>query len=759
MPPGAVPLVALPPLSDGERLALDDAAVLDPCTRWSKGEGGSKIAESRFSVSGLQCAACAGLIEQATRGVAGIFQAEVNAASRTLRVTWDGAPGRIPGLVAAVRRAGYGVQPLAGQGERDQRRIEGRRMLWRLFVAGFCMMQVMMLTTPAYLAKPGDIPPDLLALMRWATWVLSVPVMVFSSTPFLAGAWRGLRQRRIGMDVPVALGIVITFVAGTVSTFDPGGPFGHEAYLDSLTMFITFLLAGRWLEWRARERCTQALDELLQRLPESVQRVSATGELTLVPVARLRCGDRVQVALGQAFPGDGVLLDADTQVDEALLSGESRPVWKRPGDVVAAGTVNMGAVVRVRLDAVGDDTRYGEIVDLVQGALSERPHALRVADRWAGPFLWAVLVLAASGAAAWSVIDPARSLWVAVSVLIVTCPCALSLAAPTALLSAAAALARRGVLVRHVRAIETLAHVDVACFDKTGTLTQEHLSLVHMDLPSGANREWLLAHAALLARRSAHPVSRALAEALAGVADAEPDAGTSVVEYPGRGIEARDARGQVWRLGSTAWTGVVPAADDGRVQVGCRCMSGGARLQARFEFDEVLRAEALPMAADLRAEGVGLCVLSGDAPERVQAVARRLGIDEARGGASPEDKLAFMRAAQARGRTVLMVGDGVNDGPVLARADVSMALAHGSALAQQRADFIILGSRLGEVAAARRLAVRTLRVVRQNLAWSVVYNLTCVPLALVGWLPPWAAGAGMALSSLAVVANALRLTR
>jgi len=734
-------------------LPEDDEAALGDSTRWFIDDAGVRLAESVFALQGMYCAACSGVIEAALQALPGVMRVEVNAASRRAQVRWNPSQVRLSQMIAAVEAAGYRALPAQHEALRVALQREARQALWRLFVAGFCMMQVMMLVTPAYVAAPGEIAPDLEALLRWAAWVLSLPVLLFSAGPFFTGAWHALRRRRMGMDVPVALGIAITFIAGTAVTFDPSGPFGREVYLDSMTMFITFLLAGRWLESRARARSTEALDELLQRMPDSVERIDDDGRGETVLASRLRVGDRVRVALGQAFPGDGELVAGNTQVDEAMLSGESRPVERGVGEAVVGGTVNVGMPVLVRLSCVGEGTRYRQIVDLVQRALAERPQMLRTADRLAGPFLWGVLVMAALAAAVWSVIDPSRALWVAVSVLIVTCPCALSLAAPAALLSAAGALARRGVLVQRLDALETLARTDTACLDKTGTLTQDRLVLAHIGIHEGASRGVMLSRAASLAALSRHPLSRALTQAL----PAPQGVWCAVREVAGQGIQARDTQGRLWQLGSPAWVGVQASA--GRPIVAFAQVAGRPEDVAIFEFDEALRADAGQALQQLHAQGVEVRLLSGDSQASVDVVARRLNISQAQGAATPEGKLAALGALQAEGHCVLMVGDGVNDGPVLARADVSFALAHGSALAQQRSDFIVLGSRLAEVPATRALAQRTVSVMRQNLLWALLYNAACVPLALAGLLPPWAAGAGMAVSSLVVVLNALRLSR
>lgn len=761
--------VSGPALSAPEAAALDDEIELARFTTFTSIDGGARRACSRLVLDGLHCAACAGLIEQALRRVDGVFDAQVQSASRRAQVGWDPARTRASALIAAVRAAGYQAYPDTASEQRARATFESRRSLWRLFVAAFCMMQVMMYATPMYVSSLADIGPDAVRLLRWASWLLSLPVVLFAATPFYAGAWRAIRQGRVGMDVPVALGIMVTFIASTGATFDavaPGGVsvWGHDVYFDSLTMFVTFLLAGRALEERARRQAAQALEGVLHRLPESVERV-ADGRTELVVPARLRAGDVVRVAAGQAFAADGVVIEGHTQVDEALLTGESRAVVRGVGDRVMAGSHNLGNPVLVRVERLGADTRYERIVALMQGAMSERPSWVRLADRMAVPFLWAVLLLAVLAAAGWWLMDPARAVWVAVAVLIVTCPCALSLAAPSAMVAAAGALARRGVLVQRFDAFEALARAEVVVFDKTGTLTSDQLQLVRVF--SHGDTAGLTARAAALASHSRHPLSQALALAAGALGQ---DGGVApgwqqISEVPGAGLEAFDDQGGCWRLGSAQWVGITT---DEAAQLGASLSSaesarvwlrGPGNQLAGFVFDEVLRPDAAVAVRDLQSAGLDVVLLSGDVRERVQQLAQTLHIGAAHAQASPEDKLTLVAQAQSQGRHVVVVGDGINDAPVLARADVSFAMGHGAALAQARADFIVLGSRPGDVVQTLLLARRTMRIVHQNLVWAALYNLAFVPLAVLGWLPPWLAGLGMACSSLLVVLNALRLSR
>ena len=768
--------------------AVDALAVLDDpveqrrFTRYLQGDDGHAQAESALRLAGMHCAACAGLIEQALSQVDGVLSAHVSAVGERALVRW--LPGRtgVATIVRAIRAAGYDASPDTAAQARVQRQQAARTALWRFFVAAFCAMQVMMLATPSYVATGDDLAPDLRQLLNWGSWLLTLPVMVFSASPFFSGAWRSLRQRRIGMDVPVALGVLVTFVASTGATFEPTGLFGHEVYFDSLTMFLAFLLGGRWLESRARQRVASSLESALGSMPETALRLDVQGQAETVSVQRLVAGDRVRVPVGQAFPADGELVLGDTEADEALLTGESLPVAKACGAAVVAGSVNLAAPVEMRVLLTGDDTRLAGIVALMQQAMTQRPGWARLADRWAPPFLWAVLLLAAGAAAVWSVIDPSRAVWVAVSVLIVTCPCALSLAAPSALLSAAGGLARRGVLVQRLDMLETLTRVTRFYLDKTGTVTSDQLQCGPMlrreavaagqgdGQGGGLNdgladlRDWsdasLWVQAAALAAWSSHPASKALVAAAAQV-QTLPAQGPwqRVQELPGRGMQAVDTQGRSWRLGAVDWA-LAPADQGmaGKPRDGL-LLSCEGRWVAHWPIDEALRPDAVAAVAQLRAEGLQVLLLSGDRPERAQRMGDRLGVDRVIGGATPEAKLAEVAAAQQAGCVVAMVGDGINDAPVLARADVALAMGQGALLARAQADAVIVSSRLGDLLVCRQLAQRTMRVVKQNFAWAATYNAVCIPLAMAGWLPPWAAGLGMALSSLLVIGNAARLSR
>ena len=727
--------------------------------------------ESHVVLQGMHCAACALTIEEALRHVPGVERAEVSAATQRARVVWQPAQVLPSQWMAAVQRAGYQAFPARDAFARELRKRESRRALWRWLVAGLCMMQVMMYAWPAYSSKPGDLTQEMETLMRWASWVLSLPVVLFACGPFFSNALRDLRLRRVSMDLPVALGMLITFAVSSLGTFDPAGPFGAEVFFDSLTMFVFFLLSGRLLELRLRDRTAGALEAVMNRLPDSVERRDAQGHWERVATRRLQVGDTVRVLAGEAFPADGEIMAGSTHADEALLTGESTPVARHVGDAVAAGSYNLDAAVQVRITAVGEGTQFAQIVALMESASMQKPRLAQLADRVARPFLLAVLAAAALAAAWWWGNSPSQALMVAAAVLIVTCPCALSLATPVAMLTAAGTLARSGVLVRNLQGLEALAAVDTLVFDKTGTLTRDGLAVQCLQPGVGVDASEALALAGLLARHSVHPAARAVARAAQADAQAQALAArwqiVQVHERAGFGMQAcvRDSLqpGSLLqlRLGSLRHTGAQEQAASALMQVVLTEKSGAgpARELLRCGLSEDLRDEAPAVVAQLRAAGIEVLLLSGDRDAAVQRIARRAGIDSAVGDCTPQDKLTRLQAAQARGRQVAMCGDGLNDGPVLAGAHVSFAFGRAVALARARADFVVLGEHLALVAQALLLARRTLRVVRQNLCWAAAYNLVSVPLALAGWMPAWLAGLGMALSSLLVVLNAARLAR
>ena len=749
-----------------ENSNADPLAIYDEPEAWAlfshcDADTQSHAVESFVVVKGMRCAGCALSLERVLLGIEGVQSVQVSAASASARITWNSDLTRPSVWMAAGVARGFELLPAENALSLSDDRQLSRLALWRWLVAGFCMMQVMMYAAPTYFTEPGEVTPDITQLLRWASWVLSLPVVVFSCKPFFSSAWRSLVQRSISMDLPVAIGIVVTFAVSTAATLEPLGWWGGEVYFDSLTMFVFFLLTGRWLEQRLRTRTAGALGALMQRLPASVLRQTSIGVFHRVALRRLAVGDVVRVLPGEAFPADGVVLEGSTFADEALMTGESKPVKRGQGALVMAGSYNVGSAVLQRIDTLGLSTRYAQIVALMERAAVDKPRLAVLADKVAKPFLIFVLLAAAGAAAFWWQTDPARALMAAVAVLIVTCPCALSLATPVSMLTTAGLLARHGVLVRRLQAIESLAGIDTVIFDKTGTLTESTMQLRGVETRAGIASEQALQWAISLAVHSLHPVSKALVAASGSVA---PMAASKVTEQPGQGVkgwlDGINSGPDGWlRLGSESYCGAVAISaaidtNEPGLQVHLANSNGWI---ATFTFDETLRPEAVQAVQALQARGLKIHILSGDTPAAVRRIANRLQIADAQGACLPADKLSLMQALQAQGRKVWMVGDGLNDGPTLAAAHVSAAVGAAVPLAQAKSDFVLPGAQLLMLPAMLDQAKNTLRIVKQNLAWAAVYNACCVPLALSGFLPAWLAGLGMALSSLLVIGNASRL--
>jgi len=741
-------------------------SLLDHAQEWSDFSQVNDQATNTWTSSvvfeGMHCAACAINIEEALLAVPGVLSAQISAASHRGRIVWSAQVTKPSSWMKAVAKLGYTTLPANDALANEKRREDARKMLWRLGVAGLCMMQVMMYATPVYLSDPQDMAPDMVQLLRWASWVLSLPVLFFSCKPFFATAWRDLLQQKISMDLPVAIGMLVTFGVSTLGTFEPAGAFGAEVYFDSFTMFVFFLLMGRWLELRLRDKTAGALEAVMNRLPDTVHRKTDKGEWAMTTLRHLKALDVIQVRAGEAFAADGRIVRGDTQVDEALLTGESRPLARAVGGSVLAGSLNLTATVEVQVTCLGQQTQFGQMVKLMESASVSKPHMALMADRMAKPFLWGVLIAAALAAAWGWQQSPAHALMVAVSVLIVTCPCALSLATPAAMLSAAGALAKGGVLLRKLQSLQTLASVDTVIFDKTGTLTNENFSLDQIRTREGVSTSQALKWGAALAHHSLHPVSRALVKAQPSPIDHSLQL-ENIFEFAGQGVQAtlrtlqaqtKTAQPIELRLGSAVFCGLTSTKED----VLHAFLSDQKGWLATFEFTETPRPEAEATLRALEKMGLHIQVLSGDGQASVNQLALRLAIQNAKGACSPDEKLKQVKLAQSQSHRVAMVGDGLNDGPVLAGADVSFALGQALPLAQSKADFVLMASDLKPLVATFMLSRKTLQIVKQNLVWAAVYNFACVPLAMLGYLPAWLAGLGMACSSLGVVINAMRLS-
>ena len=554
------------------------------------------------------------------------------------------------------------------------------------------------------------------------------------------------------MDLPVALGLLITFIVSSAATFEPGGWWGHTVYFDSLTMFVFFLLSARLIEAKLHTKTLGSLENLLNRIPESIERLDADGKFTRILNRQLKVSEVVRVHMGEAFPADGVLTTGQTQVDESLLTGEATPIYKNANDHVIAGSYNLSNTVQMRVEKLGNTTQYGQIVSLIQQAAIDKPRLAQIADTIAKPFLLCVIASAALAAALLWNVDHGRALMTAAAVLIVTCPCALSLATPAAMLASASTFVKRGILIRRLQAIESLATIDTVIFDKTGTLTDDLMQVVSTHHRQDHTEAQALAMAAALAQNSLHPVSRAISRAQVDDHSYTVTL-TDIQETVGGGISANFMQAPI-KLGSAKFCGLDLTAVSQQVY-----LADAQAWLATFELAESTKPQATQAIQQLKTAGLGIELLSGDQPHSVAQLAHQVGIDQYQAACSPQDKLSRLQALKQLGKKVLMVGDGLNDGPILASAHVSIAMGKGVPLSLAHADYILLNGDIGQIPGLIAQAKKTMRIVKQNIAWAIAYNLICIPLAFTGVLSAWLAGLGMALSSLLVIANAMRLSR
>ncbi len=711
--------------------------------------------EAMLVLDRIRCAACVWLNEQVLRTLPGVTRVSINYTTRRAQIAWDARAVRLGEIITTIRGLGYDAFPFDPARRQLDDRTEKRAALWRLFVAGFGAMQVMMYAIPRYVDDSGTLSAESDQILRWASLVLTLPVMAFSCGPFFASAWADLRGRRLGIDVPVSLGIVAGFAASAWATITGGG----AVYFDSITMLVFLLLGARYLELGARQTAAGQLDRLARWMPALALRLRSPGDIAgaeKVAAHELRAGDWVLVAPGETIPADGLVERGAGSADESLLTGESRPVEKHEGSPLIGGSVNLDQRLTMRVTHAGTETRAAAIGRLIERAAAGKPRLMQSADRIARALTSIVLVCAAAAFLGWGLVDASRAFWITIAVLMVTCPCALGLAAPIALTSATGALASRGVIATRAQAIESLTAVTDVVFDKTGTLTEGRLRVLAFDLLGPVQGDEVLAIVSALETGNRHPIARALS-AYSGAARSVR--AESQTHYPGGGIEAL-IEGHRMRIGSAAFccvTGATRAAGDALEETAIFLTRERVPL-ARFLLEDTLRPDAAELVDGLCAQGMKIHLLSGDAPGVVAAVARGLGIDAVRSGASPQDKHAYVRDLQSRGHRVAMVGDGLNDAPVLAQADVSVAMGEGAALAQIHADLVLLSGRLGSLLAARQIAAGTMRVIRQNFGWALAYNAIALPLAVAGLIGPWEAAIGMTASSLVVVLNSARFT-
>lgn len=725
-------------------------------------ESGSGISHGKLSISGMHCSACNQIIEYRAKKLKGVSRCAINIANHTADISWNPEEISLNEIIESISALGYGALPVGSSGERINR--EHKMNIWRLFVAGFAMMQVMMYALPAYLVPvpqiDGDLTPDIDRLLKLASLALTIPVVIFSAWPFFQSAKRDIRNRHIGMDIPVSIGILVTFVASVWATFT-----GAPVYYDSLIMFVFLLLAARMIQSKVHSKSTSALHVLTHLRPlisDKLPDYPSSMRVEQINASQLTAGDTVLIQPGAKIPADGIVISGMSECDESLMTGESRAVSKTPGASLIGGSLNLNRPLIMRTTLVGDDTQLSTLIRMMESAANEKPPLVQLADRYASLFLTIILLLAFASGIAWWQIDASRAIWIAVTVMVITCPCALSLATPGVMSATIGQLSKNGVLIARGRAIESLARATHFVFDKTGTLTQGKLKLVRMiilrDQPS-IDAHSVRQLALGLASSSIHPVSQSLVSALS-----EKSSTTitfeNIDEVPGKGIEARHQNKQ-YRLGNVEFVRELCGASidtppdlEGKSITALGDTEGYIAL---FALEDTLRNDAKDLIDLLHRKGKQVMLLSGDRKDVVMRAAEELGIKIALDNLGPEAKYDAVKSLQQKGAVVAMVGDGMNDGPVLSLADISIAMGQGAPISQARSDIILISNDLRDLAYAINTAAKSLSLIKQNLGWAVLYNVIAIPAAMAGILAPWHAAIGMSLSSIIVVVNSLRI--
>lgn len=712
--------------------------------------GSHKVREIQLTVEGLTCAACAWLIERHLGNLTGLHYINVNTTTHRARIKWDPDRLSLSDILKGFAKIGYRAYPFQTHQQEALYAKEVRSYMFRLALAGLGSMQVMMCAVALYMDLFISVEEEFMVYFKWISLLLSTPIMIYSAQPFYVGAWRSLKQGHLSMDVSVSLALIGAFVASMWATvFNTG-----EVYYDSITMFVFFLLLGRFLELRARRKASESSSNLARLAPIMATRLDEEGEHE-VAAKILQVGDRVRVLAGATLPADGIILLGQASLNESMLTGEQLPLLKQAGDAVYAGTINTDAPLEIRVSHRIEESRLAQIMRLQDHALDDKPAIAQMADVLSRHFILVLLFIAAGVWTFWHFHQPEQAFWVTLAVLVATCPCALSLATPTALTSATARLTRAGILLRRGHVLDVLTRANRIVMDKTGTLTTGNISLTSTKALGNLDVVRCLAIARALEAYSEHPIARAFRSNAAE--DAVLLAASKVTPVIGHGIEGM-IEGRHYRLGSARWLGISDAHEaqaDGLVIY----LADEDRALARFLLTDTLRPDAKALIQAFKAAGLKTTILTGDSSAQADEVARELGVDELVKGVTPDGKLTYLKKHEARGDISIMVGDGINDAPVLAGAHASFAMAGGTDLAKNSADAILLADDLSRLLDARALALRTRKIIKENFAWSIGYNLLVLPLAASGWLPPYVAAAGMSLSSLIVVTNSMRLNR
>lgn len=702
------------------------------------------VSEITLTVEGITCAACAWLIEKQLRQLPGLQFINVNTTLHRVVVRWEQDKLKLSTILTEIHKVGYKAYPFQINQQEALYTQQAKSYLRRLGLAGIATMQVMMFAIALYADFFSAMEAQFIHYFRWVSFIIATPVLLYSAQPFYINAWRNLRNLTLGMDIPVSIALLGAYIASAYATIMSTG----EVYFEAISMFTFLLLLGRLLELRARRKASETSSNLLRLLPAMATLIDSEKE-SVIPAKTLAIGQIILVKAGETIPIDGVILTGISNIEESMLTGEHLPVHKEETNPVFAGTVNLTSPLTIRVEKLLQQSLIADIIHLQDSAQQNKPHIEVIADRVSRYFVGALLITALCTYIGWYLIDPSQSFWITLSVLVATCPCALSLATPTALTCATANLNKQGILIKKHHVLETLNKINHMVFDKTGTLTQGDFVLLNTTCYAAFSKQQCIDLAAQLEKVSEHPISLAFNQQ-----QKHHVAISDVSNLPGHGLQATYQK-QPLKLGHAQFCGIKHELDSKELVI---YLTLADELIATFELGDTLRESAHQISAYCQHNNIETTLLTGDISAKSEQVTAQLKLNNMTKGVTPEGKLQHLRKLQIS-QQVLMVGDGINDAPVLAGANVSVALASGTDVAKNSADVILLGEDLNKIATLRQTAQKATAIIKENLAWAIGYNVIIVPLAIMGHVPPYIAVLGMSFSSLIVVSNSLRLLK
>jgi len=723
---------------------LDDENLQNEFTYYHEG-----FKETILTIEGISCSACAWLIEMQLSKLAGINKVNVNATTQRATVQWQDSEVKLSEILGLIDKIGYHGLPFKASTAEKSNKKQAKNFIKRLGISGILMMQVMMIAFGLYFGTFSDMAEHNLVYLRWASFFLTLPIVTYGAFPFYKSAFYALRARQLSMDVPVSIAIMLAFLASAWATFTQQG----EVYFESVSMFTFLILIGKFLEFRARTRAADVSANLLKLMPMTATKI-VDGKENFIAATHLKADDIILIKPGETIPADSEIISGKSQVNEAMLSGEQLPLHKSAHDDIYAGTINGDGNLTAKVKHSNQESFLSQLIRLSESAQGHKPKLAKLSDKIAQYFVALILFVATLTAIYWSQQQPAQAFWITLSVLVVTCPCALSLATPTALTCATTRLNRAGILIKSAHVLETMPEIDAMAFDKTGTLTTGEFTISTVKTYGDFAKEnaqdgeqQVLAIAAALEAHSAHP----LAKAFSPYRDFNQST-SQVTVAPGAGVSG-EVNNIHYRIGKSSWL-----LDDNQAHSAQCVLMKNDDLIAEFYLEDGTRDDASSLVAYLHDEKIKTLMLSGDHLAGCNKLQTKLQLDSVQANLSAQDKVNAIKHQQAS-HTVAMIGDGVNDTPVLGAAHLSIAMGSGTDIAKNGADVILLNNKLSNVQTLRQVSERTSRIIKQNYCWAFGYNAVVLPLAVMGYIVPYMAVIGMSASSILVVSNSLRLLK